>query len=123
MEMKHFFQSFKFAGKGIWLAVMQQRNLRFQFMVAALVIVAAYIFEVTKVEWCILLLCIGLVISLEIMNTAIELVVNLISPQWQESAGRIKDLAAGAVLWSSIIAVLIGLIVFGNRLLLFIEAI
>ena len=121
--MKHFFQSFKFAGKGIWLAVMQQRNLRFQFMVAALVIVAAYIFEVTKVEWCILLLCIGLVISLEIMNTAIELVVNLISPQWQESAGRIKDLAAGAVLWSSIIAVLIGLIVFGNRLLLFIEAI
>ncbi len=121
--MKYFIQSFKLAGKGIWLAVMKQRNLRIHLIVAALVIAAAYFYEITIVEWCLLLLCIGLVISLELMNTAIESLVNLVSPQWQESAGRIKDLAAGAVLWSAILAVLIGLLIFSNHLLQFFGAI
>lgn len=119
--MKHFIQSFKFAGRGIWLAVMKQRNLRIHLGITALVILAAYYFEVTNVEWSILLLCIGLVISLELMNTAIESLVNLISPEWKESAGRIKDISAGAVLWSAIIAVLIGLLIFGNRIFLLFE--
>jgi diacylglycerol kinase (ATP) len=56
------------------------------------------------------------------MNTAVESFVNIVSPEWQESAGRIKDLAAGAVLCSVIIAVVIGLLIFGNHVFLFLEA-
>ena len=79
---------------------------------ALLVIALGFYFKITTTDWCILLLCIGVVIALEIINTAIEHVVDLVSPNYNEIAGKVKDLAAGAVLVFSIIALAVGVLVF-----------
>ncbi|MFM9840140.1 MAG: diacylglycerol kinase family protein [Cyclobacteriaceae bacterium] len=114
--MKRFINSFKFAAKGFRAALSGQVNLWIHLCVTLAVIIAGISFRVSATEWCVLLLCIGLVISLELINTAIEKLVDMVSPEWKEQAGLIKDIAASAVLWSSIISALIGLIIFGTHL-------
>ena len=73
---------------------------------------AGYFFNVTRIEWCLLAGCIGLVIMAEVFNTAIETLTNLVSPEWHPLAGKAKDLAAGAVLLAAATAALIGTIIF-----------
>lgn len=73
--------------------------------------------SVSAGEWGLLLLATGLVWAAEAFNTAIESVVDLCSPEWNEQAGRAKDLGAAAVLLASLAAVLVGLIVFLPRIL------
>jgi diacylglycerol kinase (ATP) len=114
--MKRFIKSFRFAIQGFLSALPSQANLRIHLIVSLLVIAAGFAFRVSVVEWCVLLLCMGLVISLELINTAIEKLVDMVSPEWKEQAGQIKDIAASAVLWSAIISALIGLIIFGTHL-------
>jgi diacylglycerol kinase len=114
--MKRFINSFKFAAKGFRAALSGQVNLRIHLFAALSVIVAGFAFRVSAIEWCVLLLCMGLVIGLELINTAIEKLVDMVSPEWKEQAGQIKDIAASAVLWSSIVSALIGLIIFGTHL-------
>ena len=114
--MKKLFNSFKFAFQGFWLACKEQPNLRIHLFVSFLVVSLAFYFDVTKVEWCILLLCIGLVISLELLNSAIEGFVNLVSPERQTKAGNIKDIAAAAVLVAAIISSIVGLLIFSSYL-------
>lgn len=106
-------KSFSYAGNGIKTAF-GQTNFKIQSGIACLVILLAFYFQVTTTEWCILLLCTGLVLSLEIMNTAIELFVDFVSPDFNETAGKIKDLAAGAVLLFSILSAVIGCIIFSK---------
>jgi diacylglycerol kinase len=112
--MKRLFHSFKFAFHGFWLACKEQPNLRIHLFVSALVVGLAFYFGVSKLEWCVLLTCIGLVISLELMNSSIEGIVDLVSPEWQVKAGRIKDIAAAAVLVAAAVSVLIGLLIFST---------
>ncbi|MCA6367147.1 MAG: diacylglycerol kinase family protein [Cytophagales bacterium] len=112
--MKKLFNSFKFAFQGLWLAGKEQPNLRIHLFVSFLVVSLAFYFDVTKVEWCVLLLCIGLVISLELLNSAIEGIVDLVSPEWQVKAGKIKDIAAAAVLVSVAVSVFVGLLIFSK---------
>jgi diacylglycerol kinase (ATP) len=114
--MKGFLNSFRFAFKGIRFG-WQGRNFRIQCLIALTVVVSGFIFEISRTEWLSMLIIIGLVLSFEIMNTAIEHLVNLISPEFNPLAGKIKDLAAGAVLVLSIIAAGVGLIIFFPRLL------
>lgn len=113
--MKRLIKSFQFAIQGFLFALSSQANLRIHLIVSLLVIAAGFGFSVSAIEWCVLLLCMGLVISLELINTAIEKLVDMVSPEWKEQAGQIKDIAAGAVLWSSIISILVGLIIFGSH--------
>lgn len=110
-------KSFVFAFRGIFLGFKSGHNLWIQSLVGLLVILAGIWFEVNKTEWLILLICIGMVISAEIVNTAIEKMVDLISPDFNTKAGQIKDLAAGAVLVLSITAAVIGLLIFIPRLM------
>jgi diacylglycerol kinase len=115
--MKRFINSFKFAAKGFRAALSGQVNLRIHLCVTLAVIIAGISFRVSPVEWCILLLCMGLVISLELINTAIEKLVDMVSPEWKEQAGLIKDIAAAAVLIVSLVALIIGVIIFWHRIL------
>ena len=112
--MKRLFHSFKFAFHGFWLACKEQPNLRIHLFVSALVVGLAFYFRVSKLDWCILLLCIGLVISLELLNSSIEGIVDLVSPERQVKAGKIKDIAAAAVLVAAAVSVLIGLLIFST---------
>ncbi|WP_276665077.1 diacylglycerol kinase family protein [Sharpea azabuensis] len=76
------------------------------------VILCGIYFQLTKIEWLICMVLFGLVISLELVNTAIEAVVDLASPDYHELAKLAKDAAAGAVLVSAIVAAIIGLSIF-----------
>lgn len=114
--MKDFFKSFTYAIQGIWSAMADQRNLKFQLAVAVLVIGAGFYVSITALEWCIILICIALVIGLELVNTAIENLVDLVTMERNPLAGKIKDIAAGAVLTVSVISLIIGLIIFRKYL-------
>ena len=116
--MSAFLKSFSYAFKGLVYSL-KQRNMKIIFSVAILTISAAVFFKVNSTDWCMLLICIGLVMALEMMNSAIEGIVDLISPDYNEKAGRIKDMAAGAVLIASIISFIIGIIILGKYFLSF----
>ena len=76
------------------------------------VVVAGHFFHITRMEWIAVLLCIGMVIGAEMFNSAVERIVDLVSPQRHPLAGQIKDIAAGAVLVCALTAMIVGLIIF-----------
>jgi diacylglycerol kinase len=110
--MKSFFQSFGFAMKGIATALRTERNFKIQFATGLLVITAGLYYNIAVSEWYIVLLAIASVLSLELMNSAMENVVNLVTKEHNPLAGKIKDFAAGAVLIVSIISAVIGILIF-----------
>jgi len=109
--------SFRFAIKGIATVISTQHNFRIHLFALIAVIAAAWLFRISTAEWCIVLLASALVLSLEIINTAFEFLVDIVSPQYHEKAGRIKDLSAAAVLVASIIAAIAGILIFGKYIL------
>ena len=104
--------SFKYAFEGIEEAWKTEQNLKIHFVIMALVIIAGFIFKISVMEWIVCLLLFAIVISLELINTAIETTVDIAMPEINEKAKYAKDIAAGAVLFSAIISVIIGLIIF-----------
>jgi len=118
--MNIFFKSVRFAWHGIQFAFMG-RNFRIQFVIAILVGVAGVAAGLNDIEWSIILITIGLVLSIEMINSAIEHIVNMVSPEFHPIAGKVKDLAAGAVLVLSIIATIIGILIFKDYVILFLD--
>ena len=116
--MNRFIKSFQYAWQGLKLAMAEQQNLRFHLVTAILVIVLSFVLQISFIEWCIIIVCIGMVISAELFNSAIEKWVDLVSPQRNKKAGDIKDICAAAVLIVAIMAAIIGCIIFGKQLLL-----
>ncbi len=86
--------------------------MQIHLVVAVLVVLAGWFFNITTTEWMLCLLCFGLVFGAEMVNTSIENLVDLVSPQRHELAGKAKDMAAGAVLISALFAACVGLIIF-----------
>lgn len=111
--MKHVHTiSFKHAFAGLLTAFKTQPNFRVHTFAAILVILAGYLFSINPAEWIILVFAIGLVMVAELINTAIEATVDLLTSQHNQYAKIAKDVAAAAVLLSAGISVLIGLIIF-----------
>lgn len=104
-------KSFKYAIWGISVCL-KERNFKIHLIAATLVIIAGTYFKVTSFEWLIIILNIGLVLSLEMINTAIERWVDYVSPEKNKIAGQIKDISAGATLVGAIIAAVCGSIIF-----------
>lgn len=104
---------------GLWDTCRRERNLQIQLAVAVVAIVCGALCQFSPLEWGGLALCIGFVLGMETMNSAVEAVVDLASPEWHSLAKRAKDAAAGATLVSAMAAVAFGLSVFGPRLLEF----
>ncbi|EKD90348.1 MAG: diacylglycerol kinase [uncultured bacterium] len=104
--------SFKYAIEGIWTALKDQPNFVFHILATIVVILFGWFFQISTLEWIILTLTIGIVISIELTNTAIEEVVNSFTDEIHPSAKKAKDVAAGAVLVVSIMAVIVGLLIF-----------
>ena len=115
--MKEFFRSFIFALNGIRAAMREQRNVKVQSIIALITVGAGFYFDITPGEWCFVLFAIALVIGFEIINSAIESLVDLVTREQNPLAGKVKDMAAGAVLFASIIAVIIGLVIFRKYLM------
>lgn len=110
--MKRFLQGFVYAAKGIKAAVRSERNLRFHLCAAAYVLLFSIFYPFGRVEYALLFLCIGGVIALELVNSALERAVERPSPDKWLLAGQAKDMAAGAVLVFSLGCVGVGVCLF-----------
>ncbi len=104
-------QSFRFAFKGL-KTVGSERNFRLHLVSASIVIILGFSCGISRAEWLIILICTGAVISLELVNSAIEKLTDLISPGMHPLAGAAKDIAAAAVLVFSVVSAVIGLMIF-----------
>ncbi len=105
-------KSIGYALQGIRTIIMEEPNAIIHSFISLIVIIAAFYFEVSNTEWIVLLIVIGFVFALEIINTAIENLCDFITEVKNEEIKKIKDLSAAAVLIASIIAVIIGCIIF-----------
>ena len=110
--IKKFLNSFTYPIKGLKYAYKNEQNLVVDVGVALLVIIFGFIFRVSTMEWAILALTIGLVISCELINTAIEAVVDLVTEDYHPLAKVAKDTSAAAVFIFAIVAVIVGIIIF-----------
>ena len=118
---KHTFKalrkSFKYALNGIFTALRICRNLKIHYVLAIIAIVAGFYFDIDRLEMTVVLLAITLVVTLEMINTAIEKVVDLLTERYHILALIAKDIAAGSVLIASIIALIVGAMIFGPHIL------
>jgi len=109
------------AFNGIRKAFQTERNLRFHFFAAIIVTFSGIILSLSILEWVGIIFSIGLVICAELFNTSIEKLVDLFSPQFDKKAGLVKDISAGAVLFATIISIIIGLIIFLPKIFFFLQ--
>lgn len=105
-------KGFVYATKGAWILLKSEASIQVQTCVALLVIAAGFYFDITATEWMFQLLAIGLVLSIEGLNTAVEEIANFVHPDFHNKIGLIKDIAAGAVFFAAVIAVTIAVIIY-----------
>ncbi|MBT8188603.1 MAG: diacylglycerol kinase family protein [Croceitalea sp.] len=101
-----------YAFKGLFLLLRTEPSIQIQFVLAIIMTVAGCYFEISATEWALQCLAIGMVMGIEGLNTAIEKVADYIQPEFDTKIGFIKDIAAGAVMLVSIIAVIVGLLIY-----------
>lgn len=107
-----FVNSVRHALRGCRMLFGSERNARIHLVAFILVVAAGFYFSLDRMEWVAILLASGVVIAAEAMNTAIEGTIDLLHPQYNEKAGRIKDIAAGAVLIVTVAAIATGVFIF-----------
>ena len=111
-ELKRRIKSFGYASKGIASLIKKEHNAWIHCTAVVVVTLAGFYFGITPTEWSIVVICFGMVLAAEGFNTAIERLVDLVSPDYHPIAGDVKDVAAGAVLICAIAAAVVGMIVF-----------
>lgn len=105
-------KSFNYAVKGLKVFFSTQHNAWIHALAIVMVIILGFVLKVSAAEWCLLILAIALVVITEMLNTAIEFLTDLVSPNFNSHAGKIKDVAAGAVLIAAIASCVIGGFIF-----------
>ena len=104
--------AFGYAFKGIYSFFKEEAHSRLHLGVFILVLLAGFYFHITRIEWFMVLVCAAMVFGLEMLNSALERALDQLHPEQNESIGKAKDLAAGAVLVVAIISILIGGMIF-----------
>ncbi len=104
--------SFRYAINGLTILFKEEHNARIHFLAAILAIVLGFCFGISPMEWIALIIVIGLVFILEAVNTAIENLADFVSPGKNEKIGVIKDISAAAVLLATVVAVVVGAVIF-----------
>lgn len=105
-------KSLKFALLGAYKLITTEHSIMVQFSLGIIATIAGFYFEISKTEWLFQTLAIGMVLSIEGLNTAVEKIADFIHPDFHPKIGFIKDIAAGAVFFAAITALLIGLIIY-----------
>ena len=112
---KHFLESISLALTGLWVAFIRERHLQAHVLITVIVVILGWWSTLSWHEWIVLILVIGLVLVTELLNTAIELTVDLFTRQQKLRAKLAKDVAAGAVLVATVVAIVIGGLLFYNK--------
>ena len=118
-ERRALFKSFLYAFRGVRFCVKNERNMRIHLAAAVFVTAFSLVYGLTPGEYAVLFLTIGAVIAAEAVNTAIEAVVNLESPSYNELARIAKDVAAGTVLLTALTACIVGFCLFFRFIVFF----
>lgn len=116
-SLKRLINSFGYAFRGIFTVYKTEQNIIIHTIAAIVVIVLSIYFKISSMEFCFIALAIGLVIALEMINTALEYTIDMAMPNIHPMAKMAKDASSGAVLIMAITAVVIGIIIFGPKLL------
>ena len=114
---KKTFIGFSYAWNGLKHLLLTERNFKIQFVVALVMIGSGFILKFSQLEWILLFIVIGIVLIAESINSAIELIMDFLYPEIHPSVKRIKDVSAGAVLISAIMAIIVGIILIGPKIL------
>ncbi len=112
-------KSFTHAGRGVWVFIKTTHNAWIHLLILVVVIGFGWYFSITTLEWALLVLVAGLVLVAEAINTAIEIDINLTSPEYHPYAKDTKDVAAGAVLIAASVSAVVGLLIFGKYFIVF----
>ena len=115
--MKPFLMGFVYAARGLRAGWQGQRNIKVMVGMAALAVILGWWLKISSLEWAVVSLACGLVLSLELINTAGEKLVDILSPNIDSRYGQIKDILAGAVLTAAVLAAVAGAVVFLPKLL------
>lgn len=101
-----------YALKGAWLLIRNEASIQVQLCIAVVVTAAGFYFDITATQWMFQVMAIGLVMATEGLNTAIEAIADFVHPDFHSKIGHIKDIAAGAVFFAAIAAVITGVIIY-----------
>lgn len=115
------YKSFGYAFEGIFTGIKKERNMKIHCLAMLCVVAAGLLLRISISEWCLCLVLFGLILSLELVNTAVEAVVDLVTEEKKLLAKIAKDTAAGAVLIAAIMAAGAGLLIFVPKILAFVE--
>jgi undecaprenol kinase len=113
-ELSRIVKSFSYAIEGLISAIKKERNLQIHFFISILVVGLSFFLNITKIEWSIIIILIGGMLCLELMNTAIERVVDLVTKEYHPLAKLAKDISAAAVFLFALVSVVVGLIIFSG---------
>ncbi|GAA4319895.1 diacylglycerol kinase family protein [Mucilaginibacter gynuensis] len=116
--MKKVIRSFGYAFKGIGYAFKTQLNFRIHSVATLIAAAMGFWLRISTAEWLWIILCIAIVLLTELLNTAIETLTDLVSPQYNEKAGHVKDVSAAAVVVSAVFALIVGMMIFLPKLCL-----
>jgi diacylglycerol kinase (ATP) len=119
--MKKLLHSFGYAFKGLAYATKTQLNFRVHLVATVIAVAIGYALHISVNDWQWIILSITLVLVAELFNTAIEALTDLVSPEYNDLAGHVKDVSAGAVTLAAVFALIMGLIIFLPKLLLLIN--
>lgn len=114
-------KSFVYAFQGIKIFLKSQHNAWIHLLIAMVVLIFGLLLNISFIEWCFVFLAMGIVLSAEGFNSAIELLCDIVNPDHEKRIGQVKDIAAGSVLISAIFAAIVGLVIFVPKLLHFIN--
>ena len=110
-------KSIGFAVKGAYKLITTEHSVMVQSSLAVLLIIAGFVFDISREEWMMQILAFGLVLSVESLNTAVEKIADFIHPEFHNRIGFIKDIAAGAVMFAAMAAMAIGLLIYVPKFL------
>jgi diacylglycerol kinase (ATP) len=115
-------RSFRFAFRGVWWLIREEHNSWIHLAVVAVLIPVCFLLGLSAIEWTVIAVCTGLVLALELVNSAIERLADKISPEQDPDIGKIKDIAAAAVLVAAIASAVSGLIILVPKFLHWIQS-
>ncbi len=105
-------KAFKFAFKGFYILISQEHSIIAQVIIAVLVTILGFVMNISPTEWLFQIFAIGLILSVESLNTAIERLADFIHPEHHKKIGIIKDIGAGAAFFAAVTAIIIGLVIY-----------
>lgn len=108
-------KGFRYAFMGAWMLIKNEPSIQVQAVIAVGITIAGFWFNISATEWMLQIFAIGLVMSIEGLNTALEAMADFIHPDYHKKIGHIKDIAAGAVFFAAIAAVVIASIIYIPR--------